>query len=232
MVVRVAGLAYQENFGGHFHNDNSVAVLRDVPGLVLAVPARPADAAPMLRSCLASAAVDGSVCVFLEPIALYHTRDLHKPDDDEWLARYSAPADWGGEHIPIGRARTYPVGSADHLTILTFGNGLRMSLRVAERLTAEGYGSRVVDLRWLSPLPVADLVREATATGRVLIVDETRRSGGVGEGILAALVDGGFIGAARRIASADTFVPLGPAAQRVLIDEDAITQGAHALLAR
>jgi 2-oxoisovalerate dehydrogenase E1 component len=232
MVVRVAGLAYQENFGGHFHNDNSVAVLRDVPGLVLAVPARPADAAPMLRSCLAAAAVDGSVCVFLEPIALYHTRDLHKPDDNEWLARYSAPADWGGEHIPIGRARTYPVGSADHLTILTFGNGLRMSLRVAERLAAEGYGSRVVDLRWLSPLPVADLVREATATGRVLIVDETRRSGGVGEGILAALVDGGFIGAARRIASADTFVPLGPAAQRVLIDEDAITQGAHALLAR
>jgi 2-oxoisovalerate dehydrogenase E1 component len=90
----------------------------------------------------------------------------------------------------------------------------------------------VVDLRWLSPLPTADLVREAKATGRVLIVDETRRSGGVGEGILAALVDGGFVGAARRIASADSFVPLGPAAQQVLIGEDAITQGAHALLAR
>ena len=30
MVVRVAGLAYQRGFGGHFHNDNSVAVLRDV----------------------------------------------------------------------------------------------------------------------------------------------------------------------------------------------------------
>ena len=136
MVLRVAGLAYQESFGGHFHNDNSVAVLRDVPGLVLAVPARPADAAPMFRSCLASAAQDGSVCVFLEPIALYHTRDLHKQGDNGWLAGYSAPADWGGEHIPIGRARTYPVGSADHLTILTFGNGLRMSLRVAEKLAA------------------------------------------------------------------------------------------------
>ena len=37
MVVRVAGLAYQKGFGGHFHNDNSVAVLRDIPGLVLAV---------------------------------------------------------------------------------------------------------------------------------------------------------------------------------------------------
>jgi 2-oxoisovalerate dehydrogenase E1 component len=232
MVVRVAGLAYQQSFGGHFHNDNSVAVLRDVPGLVLAVPARPADAAPMLRSCLASAATDGSVCVFLEPIALYHTRDLHQQGDNEWLAPYLPPGDWAGAHVPIGRARTYPVGSAEDLTILTFGNGLRMSLRVAAQLATEGYGSRVVDLRWLSPLPVADLVREAAATGRVLIVDETRRSGGAGEGILAALVDGGFVGAARRIASVDSFIPLGPAAQQVLIGEDAITQGAHALLAR
>jgi 2-oxoisovalerate dehydrogenase E1 component len=232
MVVRVAGLAYQQNFGGHFHNDNSVAVLRDVSGLVLAVPSRPADAAPLLRSCLAAAAVDGTVSVFLEPIALYHTRDLYQQGDNEWLAPYAAPGEWGGVHIPIGRARTYPLGSAEDLTILTFGNGVRMSLRVAAQLAAEGYGSRVVDLRWLSPLPVADLMREASATGRVLIVDETRRSGGVGEGILAALVDGGFVGAARRIASVDSPVPLGPAAQQVLIGEDAITQGAHALLAR
>ena len=237
MVVRVAGLAYQQSFGGHFHNDNAVAVLRDVPGLVLAVPARPADAAPMLRSCLAAAAVDGSVCVYLEPIALYHTRDLHEQGDNEWLSPYAAPTSWPADHVPIGRARTYPIpaatsGESDDLTIITFGNGLRMSLRVAARLAAAGYGSRVVDLRWLSPLPTADLVREAAATGRVLIVDETRRSGGVGEGVLAALVDGGFVGAARRIASADSFVPLGPAAQQVLIGEDAITQGARALLAR
>src|ERR671912_1100336 len=44
MVVRIAGLAYQRGFGGHFHNDNSVAVLRDIPGLVLAVPSHPAEA--------------------------------------------------------------------------------------------------------------------------------------------------------------------------------------------
>jgi 2-oxoisovalerate dehydrogenase E1 component len=232
MVVRVAGLAYQQNFGGHFHNDNSVAVLRDIPGLVLAVPSRPSDAAPMLRSCLASAAADGSVCVYLEPIGLYHTRDLYEQGDNEWLAPYAAPGSWSTEHVPIGRARTYPVGNAADLTIVTFGNGLRMSLRVAARLAEEGYGSRVVDLRWLSPLPAADLVREAAATGRVLIVDETRRSGGVGEGILAALVDGGFVGSARRIAAADSLIPLGPAAQHVLVGEDAITQGAHALLAR
>ena len=44
MVVRVAGLGYQKGFGGHFHNDNAVGVLRDIPGLVVAVPSRPEDA--------------------------------------------------------------------------------------------------------------------------------------------------------------------------------------------
>src|SRR5690606_14241852 len=36
MVVRIAGLGYQRGFGGHFHNDNALAVLRDIPGLVVA----------------------------------------------------------------------------------------------------------------------------------------------------------------------------------------------------
>ncbi|MER7456368.1 transketolase C-terminal domain-containing protein [Micromonospora sp. NPDC126480] len=232
MVVRIAGLAYQEGFGGHFHNDNSVAVLRDIPGLVIAVPARPDDAAPLLRTCLASAAVDGTVCVFLEPIALYHTRDLHTDGDGEWLAEYAGPGEWTGTHVPVGRARVYGVGSAEDITIITFGNGVRLSLRAAETLAAEGVGTRVVDLRWLAPLPVADLIREATATGRVLVVDETRRSGGVGEGVIAALVDAGYVGAARRVAAVDSFVPLGPAARAVLVSEDAITQGARTLLAR
>ncbi|MEV0216808.1 thiamine pyrophosphate-dependent enzyme [Micromonospora sp. NPDC050695] len=232
MVVRVAGLAYQEGFGGHFHNDNSVAVLRDVPGLVIAVPARPDDAAPMLRTCLASAAVDGSVCVFLEPIALYHTRDLYAEGDGEWLAGYPEPGAWVAGHVPVGRARVYQVGSADDLTIITFGNGVRMSLRAAAVLAEEGVGTRVVDLRWLAPLPVADIIRESSATGRVLVVDETRRSGGVGEGVIAALVDAGYVGAARRVAGVDSFVPLGPAARHVLVSTEAITDGARTLLAR
>ena len=91
MVVRVPGLAYQKGFGGHFHNDNAVGVLRDIPGLIVAVPARGDDAAAMLRTCLAAADTDGSVCVFLEPIALYHTRDLYEPGDGGWLSPYAAP---------------------------------------------------------------------------------------------------------------------------------------------
>lgn len=231
LVLRIAGLAYQEGFGGHFHNDNGVAVLRDIPGLVVACPARPDDAAAMLRTCVASAYVDGSVCAFLEPIALYHTRDLYADGDRGWLASYPAPAAWEREHVPIGRARVDVLGGGADLTILTFGNGVRMSLRAAAALAAEGVGCRVVDLRWLAPLPVVDIIREAAATGRVLIVDETRRSGGVGEGILAALVDAGYVGVARRVASIDSFIPLGAAARHVLVSEESILDGARGLLA-
>ena len=53
-----------------------------------------------------------------------------------------------------------------------------MSLRAAARLAGDGFGCRVVDLRWLAPLPVQDVLREAAVTGRVLVADETRRSGG------------------------------------------------------
>ena len=182
----------------------------------------------MLRTCLAAAQVDGSVCVFLEPIALYHTRDLHTEGDNGWLATYAAPTDWTRDHVTIGRAKVY--GDGEHLTIVTFGNGVRMSLRVAARLAERGIGARVVDLRWLNPLPVADLVREAGATGRVLVVDETRRSGGVGEGVLAALVDAGYVGAARRVSAVDSYLPLGAATRHLLVSEDMIDQGARSLL--
>ncbi|PZS35975.1 MAG: MFS transporter [Pseudonocardiales bacterium] len=220
MVVRVAGLGYQKGFGGHFHNDDAVAVLRDIPGLVVALPARPEDAGPMLRTCLAAAVTDAQVSVFLEPIALYHERDLHAAGDRGWLGHYSPDL-----HVPIGSARTH--GEGTDLTIVTFGNGVRMSLRVAKRLAGQGIQARVVDLRWLSPLPVDDLLREAAATGRVLIADETRHAGGVGEGVISALVEHEFTGRIARVASLDSFVPLGDAANLVLLSETEIEDAAR-----
>jgi 2-oxoisovalerate dehydrogenase E1 component len=104
-----------------------------------------------------------------------------------------------------------------------------MSLRVAMRLAARGIYARVVDLRWLAPLPIEDVLREAGVTGRVLVVDETRRTGGVSEGVLAALVDAGFDGVMARVASRDSFVPLGDAANLVLLSEDEIEAAAMRL---
>ncbi len=230
MVVRVAGYGYQKGFGGHFHNDDAVAVLRDVPGLVVASPSRPEDAGAVLRTLLAAGRVDGTLSVLLEPIALYHSRDLHEPGDGLWAAPYPSPSRWADEHVPIGSARTH--GDGADLSLVTFANGVPMSLRVARRLEARGIGVRVVDLRWLAPLPVDDVLREARATGTVLVVDETRRSGGVSEGVLAALVDHGFAGRMARVTSEDSFVPLGDAALTVLLQEQTVERAALDLLGR
>jgi 2-oxoisovalerate dehydrogenase E1 component len=230
LVVRIAGLAYQRGFGGHFHNDNAVAVLRDIPGLVVACPGHPRDAAAMLRTCVAAADVDGTVSVFLEPIALYHTRELHTTGDDGWTARYASPGEWAAEHVAIGSGRVHRDGS--DVLIVSWANGLYLSLRAARRLAELGVSCRVFDLRWLAPLPIDELLAHARALGRVLVVDETRHSGGVGEAVLAGLAEGGYSGAVARVAAADSFVPLGDAANLVLVGEDDIVSVALAVARR
>ncbi len=223
MVLRVASLGYQKGFGGHFHNDNSIAALRDIPGLIVAAPSRGDDAVRMLRTLLALAKVNGRVAMFLEPIALYMTRDLHEEKDGLWQTEYP-PLD---ETIAPGEGRVYEPEARD-LTIITYANGLWMSLRAA-RVLRERHrvAARVVDLRWLCPLNEELIAEQAEATGRVLVVDEGRRSGGVSEAILAVLMErlGGKV-AARRITGWDTYIPLGPAAREVLPKESDIIEGA------
>src|SRR5204863_300676 len=86
------------------------------------------------------------------------------------------------------------------------------------RLSLDGIRCRVMDLRWLAPLPVEDILREARATGRVLIADETRRTAGVSEGVLSILADDRFGGWVKRVTSEDSFVPLGDAADAWLAE--------------
>jgi 2-oxoisovalerate dehydrogenase E1 component len=64
----------------------------------------------------------------------------------------------------------------------------------------------------------------------VLIADETRHSGGVSEGVMAELLDAGYQGQVARVTSADSFVPLGGAADHVLLSEEEIEQAARKLL--
>jgi 2-oxoisovalerate dehydrogenase E1 component len=87
-----------------------------------------------------------------------------------------------------------------------------------------------VDLRWLAPLPVQDVLREASVTGRVLVADETRRTGGVSEGIITALADAGYAGRLARVTSEDSFIPLGDAAATVLLSQQSIEAAARALV--
>jgi 2-oxoisovalerate dehydrogenase E1 component len=202
--------------------------MRDIPGLVIASPAHPSDAAPMLRTCVASAIADGTVSVFLEPIALYHQRDLHVDGDGVWLAPYAAPSEWADQHVAIGAGRV--VRDGDDLLIVTWANGLGLSLRAARRLAQQGVSCRVFDLRWLAPMPISEVLGHAAEVGRVLVVDETRRSGGVGEGVVTGLVEAGFDGRIGRVAAADSFIPLGDAADLVLVGLDEIVEAAARLM--
>ncbi len=225
LVIRIAGWGYQKGFGGHFHNDNSIAALRDVPGLIIATPSRGDDAVKMMRTCMAMAHVNGRVVAFIEPIALYMTRDLHEQKDSLWSFPYPPP----GEFIPLGEGAVYTdqeatrqrgnkATSKEDLTIITFANGLHMSLR-AQKILREKHNirARVVDLRWLNPLNEEFIVEQALATGTVLVVDESRRTGGLGEAILAIIYErlGGQVRAAR-LNAFDTYIPLGPAADCVI----------------
>lgn len=223
LVVRVQGLAYQRGFGGHFHNDNALAVLRDIPGLVVAVPASAAEAPGLLRALAGAARGEGTVGVLLEPIALYHSRDLYADGDGLRLARYAPPGSWARTTPRIGEVRVHRAGqSRGHSLAVTFGNGVGMTQRA---LAHHGIaGVDVLDLRWVVPIPARELRAEAAHYDRIVVVDETRAAAGVSEGVITALVDAGWRGRLSRVTSADSVIPLGPAAATVLLSEDDIAQ--------
>ncbi|HVT31128.1 MAG TPA: transketolase C-terminal domain-containing protein [Rhodanobacteraceae bacterium] len=226
MLVRIAGLGYQRGFGGHFHNDNSISALRDIPGLVVGCASRGDDAAMMLRTLAALAKIDGRVTVFLEPIALYMTKDLHEPGDGGWLTSYPSP----DRALVLGEARVYEEGAND-LVIFTYGNGVPMSLRAARAIgKRHGWKVRVVDLRWLVPLNEKLIAQHAKTAKRIVVVDEGRHSAGVGEGVITAIVEAGE-GAKplRRVVGADTYTPLAGAAFLVLPGDDDVVAAAAEL---
>ena len=227
MVVRIAGLGYQKGFGGHFHNDNSIGALRDIPGLAIACPSNGWDAALLLRAALAMAAESGRVVAFLEPIALYHERDLHEPGDGGWLRDYPVP---DGEEVEPLLPGEVGIEHPDHgeLLIVSYANGFRLSLRAARRLAEAGVQARVMDMRWLAPLPMDAIRAHADECGAVLVVDECRATGaGVADAIVSGLVEDGYRGRLRTLRSADCYIPLGAAAEVTLLDEDEIVEAAQ-----
>jgi 2-oxoisovalerate dehydrogenase E1 component len=227
MVVRIAGLGYQKGFGGHFHNDDSLTVLRDLPGVIVCVPSRGDDAVKMMRTLMASARIDGRVCVIVEPIALYHTRDLF-PGDGAW----SFPLPAQSEAIDVGEVGVYHAKAKD-VVIFTYGNGVPMALRVAKTLEGENVHARVIDLRWIAPLPQVAIEEHAYEASSILVVDECRTSGNVSEAIAAVVAANPSLRTKPfgRVTSADSFIPLADAANLVLLQEDEILAAARTLAA-
>lgn len=213
MVLRMAGLGYQKGFGGHFHNDNSIAALRDIPGIIIASPSRGDDGVKLLRSMLQLAQEQGKVCVFLEPIALYMRKDLYQPADGLWNCTYPAP----NESIAFGEGRIY-FPSAQDLLIISYGNGVPMALQAAKQLQeALQIQTRVLDIRWLQPLHQNTLVKATTGIHKILILDEGRASASLADSICSLLVQANLADVKIKIITGkDSYIPLADAANLVL----------------
>lgn len=220
MVIRVASFGYQKGFGGHFHNDNSIAALMDVPGVMIATPSRGDDAVTMMRTCVAHAKQEGRVVFFLEPIALYMTKDLYDKGDGGWQFQYPLPA----ESTPVGQGRVYNTDAKD-LLIVSYANGLHMSLQAAKILKDKhGINTKVFDLRWLKPLPIEHLKTELKNISKVLFVDECREYGGVSESLAFKLFHDQNKIQTDIVQAVDTYIPLGPAAEKVLPSVESIVE--------
>jgi 2-oxoisovalerate dehydrogenase E1 component len=251
MVIRIAGLAYQKGFGGHFHNDNSFAVFRDIPGLILACPSNGADAVKMLRTCVKLAQQQQRLAVFLEPIALYMTKDLHEEGDGLWTSEYLSPESLTNDSIDTDSDLSHGIdsdelkisvhGKGKDVCIISYGNGYYLSRQAEKVLAAQEINCRVIDLRWLAPLDEQGIVEQALSCDHILVVDECRQTGSISEALVTLLHEAqnkysqqGDSNAAplsiSRVTAKDSFIPLGSAAYHVLPAKQDIIEAAQALV--
>ncbi len=173
---------------GGQHEQVLWGMLSGIPGLCVVVPSTPADAAGLMRTAIDTE----EPVVFLE----------HKLLADYWLdylggsrrstVTFDTPVDGGRGAVPDPIAPV-PLGSAanrragNDIALISVGIGVHRSLEAAELLAAEGVEAHVVDLRSVSPLDVDAIVSAATATGRVVVVDEDYIRGGL-SGEIAAII--------------------------------------------
>lgn len=207
MVIRIPGLAYQKGFGGHFHNDNAIGFLREIPGIIIACPSNADNAAKLLRKCVALAYQEQRVVVFIEPIALYYIKDL-----------YPYPA---CSHVAnFGEFEIFGDSSVENI-ILSFGNGTKLAIEAAKLIEQKNsIKLAVLDLQWLQPLNISAISKFIKDKARVLIVDETRKTCSISDSLIAGLFEELQLfknkPKLKRLTADDCFIPLGHSWQYVL----------------
>lgn len=147
--------------GGPFHSQSIEMYFVKTPGIKVVVPSTAADAKVLLKAAIQ----DPDPVLFIEHKALYRAPAL----------REALP---GPEAVGVlGRAAVRRPG--EDLVILTYGAMVHRSLEAAEALASEGFSIQVMDLRTLQPLDDAAIIAAAKACGKVLIVHEDTRTGGL-----------------------------------------------------
>jgi 2-oxoisovalerate dehydrogenase E1 component beta subunit len=216
MVVRMpwGGLRH----AGPYHSQNTEPWFYRTPGLKIVTPSTPHDA----RALMAAAVADPDPVLFYEHIALYRDPRVKQALGD------AAPAP-----LPLGRAALRRAGS--DLGIISYGAYVHVARRVAERLAQDGIEAAVLDLRTLAPLDRAALLAVARHTGKVLVVHEDSRTGGIGESLAAIIQEEAFEyldAPVRVIGALDTPVPYSPPLEEAFLPSEAQVETAARLLAR
>ena len=180
----------------------------------------------MLRECVRIAQQEKRVVVFLEPIALYMTRDLHQAGDNLWTSKYLPPAQ--NQAIPYRQFGQY--GQGKDLCIISYGNGYYLSRQAEKILKEQNINCTLIDLRWLSDIDEQALAKVADSCKHTLIVDECRHTGSISEALVTLLTERcATTPKLKRITAADSFIPLGSAAYAVLPSTEQIVATALAI---
>ena len=190
MVVR--GPVGGGNRGGPFHSQNVEMAFFHTPGLKIVYPSTASDAKGLLKSAIR----DDNPVIFEEHKGLYrapHCREL-------------LPA---GDHVvPLGKARVAQAG--EDLTIVTYGLMVHRSLEAAAELARDRIRVEVIDLRTLLPLDEDAIVESVRKTGKLLIVHEDTRTGGIAGEIAIRINERAFEwldGPILRVTAIDSPVP-------------------------
>jgi 2-oxoisovalerate dehydrogenase E1 component beta subunit len=158
--------------GGLYHSQSVEAFYCHVPGVKVVAPSTPADA----RGLLLAAIRDPDPVLYFEHKGAYRR------------IKGDVPAD--GDAVPIGRADIKRVGT--HLTAICYGLMVHTCLDAAERVAAEGIEAAVLDLRTLQPLDRDAVLTAARQSGKILVVHEDTRSGGLAGEIAATICEAAF----------------------------------------
>ena len=153
-------------------------------------------------------------------------RSLYKKDDKQWSFNYPSLS----EEIPLGETVKY--GKSKTLTIISYANGLYLSLQAKKEIEKKiKEPIQVIDLCWLSDIDISGLLKQIGRCSSVLIVDECRRSGCYGEGLMVDLLRENTTGLKVDLHTAEnSFIPLGEGATSTLPSKSSIKKAAYELL--
>jgi acetoin:2,6-dichlorophenolindophenol oxidoreductase subunit beta len=178
--------------GAAQHSHSPQGMLMQVPGIKIMTPSSARD----VRGLIHTAVADDNPVFWADHVRLFDYED-DVPDEPE--------------AIPFGQADVKRTGR--DVTMVATSYVVRRSLEAAESLAADGISVEVVDPRTIVPLDRDTILASAGRTGRVVVVDEGHRSGGVGAEIAATVAEGVGDSLHRpvvRVATADVPIPFSP----------------------